>query len=134
MFVFSIPGRPATKKNSQRIVKSGGRMFILPSKAFCEYQAHCKALLGDIIKESTQLPINYGISVQMTVFMDNKRIGDHCGYMQAMGDILQHIGVITDDKWITWITPEDSWIFIDKECPRVELVINRCKHISEDWK
>lgn len=130
--MFSIPGRPATKKNSQRIVRAKGRTYILPSKAFCDYQQHCEDVLGNLTKELT--PINYGVSVEMTVFMDTKKIGDHCGYMQSLGDILQHLGIISDDKWITWITPEDSWIFIDKENPRVELVINRCKHISETWR
>ncbi len=39
---FSIPGRPATKKTSQRVVRRGGFTRILPSLLYEKYEKHCK--------------------------------------------------------------------------------------------
>ena len=44
MIKIVIPGNPRTKKNSQRIVVNGKRKFILPSKAFMDYQEECGCL------------------------------------------------------------------------------------------
>jgi len=41
---FNIPGRPATKKTSQRVVRRGGFTRILPSLLYEKYENHCKAI------------------------------------------------------------------------------------------
>lgn len=52
MIKLSIPIAPVTKKNSQRIVKSGdGRYYIRPSEAFEAYQKAASGLyLSRIIR------------------------------------------------------------------------------------
>ena len=39
---FTIPGRPSTKKTSQRVVRRGGFTRILPSLLYEKYEKHCK--------------------------------------------------------------------------------------------
>ena len=43
-YKFTIPLKPITKKNSQRIVFTGsGRPFIIPSEAYTKYEKECRA-------------------------------------------------------------------------------------------
>ena len=47
---FSIPGRPSTKKTSQRVVRRGGFTKILPSLLYEKYEKHCKEYCEDAWK------------------------------------------------------------------------------------
>jgi hypothetical protein len=60
--------------------------------------------------------------------------------LQSIGDILQKWEVVDDDKYIHWTDydPEtgerEHWFHgVDKENPRIEIVIYRYKHLYEDY-
>nr|DAO07453.1 MAG TPA: Endodeoxyribonuclease RusA [Caudoviricetes sp.] len=117
--VLVISGRPATKKNSSRIVRVGKFHKPLPSKAFVVYER--KAL--DQLKVYDAL--HYTGSLQLTVryyLPDRKWWPDLIGLLQATSDILQKAGIYDDDKYI--VSYDGSCIAgLDKENPRCEIEI-----------
>ena len=131
---FTIPGRPSTKKTSQRVVRRGGFTKILPSLLYEKYEKHCKSFCEDVWKNHSLPPIDCGIGVKIKVYLDSWIIGDECGYQQANGDIIQKHEIIANDMWIHWIDKNEHMIFYDKENPRIEVEICRSKHPKEDFR
>ena len=131
---FTIPGRPSTKKTSQRIVRRGKFSKILPSVLYEKYELHCQQYCESFWKKHKLDPIDCGISIKLKVYLNTYVIGDECGYAQAHGDIIQKHGIIADDIWIHWLDNGDHMISIDKDNPRVEVEIKRFKHPKEDLR
>jgi len=125
-----IEGKPATKKNHNIMAKAGGRSFMLPSKQYAAFEKmaipQCRAAWGN------EPPIDYGVAISVKIYNDTWRIGDHCGYLQAIGDMLEKAGVVADDKWIAW-TFDGHWLGgVDNDNPRIELTITRMRHPMEN--
>ena len=99
---FTIPGRPSTKKTSQRVVRRGGFTKVLPSLLYEKYENHCKEYCEYFWKRYKLDPMDFGIGIKLKVFLDSWVVGDECGYQQAHGDIIQKHGIIADDMWIHW--------------------------------
>lgn len=131
---FSIPGRPSTKKTSQRVVRRGGFTKILPSLLYEKYEKHCKSYCEDIWKNQDLPPIDCGIGIKLRVYLDSWVVGDECGYQQAHGDIIQAHGIIADDMWIHWLDNNEHMIHYDKENPRIEVEICRYRHPKEAYR
>ena len=132
---FTIDGRPATKKTHQNAFISKGRTIVLPSKQYTKYEKLCKTKCEEVWKEQGKIPMDYGVSIVMHIWLDNWSIGDHCGYMQSLGDIFEKHGIVADDKFIHWADDGTHWFGgVDKECPRVEVVIKRFRHPYEEYR
>jgi len=131
---FTIPGRPSTKKTSQRVVRRGRYTKILPSLLYEKYENHCQEYCEYFWKKFNLEPMDFGISVNFKVFLDSWIVGDECGYQQANGDIIQKHGIIADDMWIHWTDNGQHMIHYDKENPRVEVEIKRLRHPKEDFR
>ncbi len=139
IFSVIIPSNPATKKNSNRIVKIKGFIKILPSERFIDYQNHCKEFLKEICPK---IPYDFGISIKIRVATDKWIVPDYTNVCQALGDILQHYKIISDDKWVHWTDgdytnniPNEHWfIGVDKENPRIEIEVRRFRHPIEDYR
>lgn len=111
-------GRPATKKNSGRIISRSGKPIILPSEAYMNYEESCLWQLA-----SKKLHISGIVVVECKYYLPNKRgWPDLVGLLQATSDILTKAGVIDDDKWICSYG-ESCIAGIDKENPRAEIRI-----------
>jgi len=129
---FTINGRPATKKTHQTAFVSKGRMIVLPSKQFKAYEKYCKDICESIWNKD---PIDCGVSIHVRIYLDNWCIGDHVGYLQALGDIFEKYKIIADDKFIHWTDDGKHWFGgVDKEHPRVEVTIRRFRHPYEDYR
>lgn len=117
---ITIPGRPITKKNSQKIVKYGNRRGISQSDAYQRYE---EASLWWLKRYKEKY--NGKISVCAKYWMPNRRSWpDLIGLLQATSDILEKSGIIENDKWIE--DYDGSRIMgIDKENPRVEITIQK---------
>lgn len=115
---ITLKGRPATKKNSGRIVSRNGKPIIMPSEAYKNYEGACMWQLA-----GKKLHISGIIVVECKYYLPNKRSWpDLIGLLQATSDILTKAKVIDDDKWIC--SYGDSCIAgIDKENPRAEIRI-----------
>ena len=115
---ITLKGRPATKKNSGRIISRNGKPIIIPSEAYKNYEDACMWQLT-----GKKLHISGIIVVECKYYLPNKRSWpDLIGLLQATSDILTKAKVIDDDKWIC--SYGDSCIAgIDKDNPRAEIRI-----------
>lgn len=115
---ITLKGRPATKKNSGRIISRNGKPIIIPSEAYKNYEDACLWQLA-----GKKLHVSGIIVVECKYYLPNKRSWpDLIGLLQATSDILTKAKVIDDDKWIC--SYGNSCIDgIDKENPRAEIRI-----------
>ena len=115
---ITLKGRPATKKNSGRIISRNGKPIIIPSEAYKNYEYACMWQLA-----GKKLHISGIVVVECKYYLPNKRSWpDLIGLLQATSDILTKAGVIDDDKWIC--SYGNSCIAgIDKDNPRAEVRI-----------
>lgn len=133
---FTIPGRPATKKTHQNLIWVKGHPRIIPSKQYQAYEKLCKEACHAAWADHSRMPMDFGVSIHLRIVLDNWSVGDHTGYMQALGDILQEHGVIANDMWIHWADDGIHWLAAepDKENPRVEVTIRRFRHPKETFR
>jgi len=118
MVKMIIPGRPATKKNSSRIVKYGNRTAILPSEAFEIYQ---ESALWHLKKYRHRFCCRVHVCC-LYWLLDKRWKPDLVGLLQATSDILEKSGILENDKLI--VDYDGSKIMgFDKEHPRVEIEI-----------
>ena len=115
---ITLKGRPATKKNSGRIISRNGKPIIIPSEAYKNYEDACMWQLA-----GKKMHISGIIVVECKYYLPNKRNWpDLIGLLQATSDILTKAKVIDDDKWIC--SYGNSCIAgIDKDNPRAEIRI-----------
>lgn len=115
---ITLKGRPATKKNSGRIISRNGKPIIIPSEAYKNYEDACLWQLA-----GKKLYISGIVVVECKYYLPNKRSWpDLIGLLQATSDILTKAKVIDDDKWIC--SYGNSCIAgIDKDNPRAEIRI-----------
>lgn len=112
-----IPGDPRTKKNSQRIIRTGGRRILIPSEAFTAYQTACGYYLRP-------LGIDAPVNIACRFYMATRRRVDLVNLLEAVDDILVHYGVIADDHCGIVVSHDGSSVHWDKQHPRVEIVIS----------
>lgn len=116
-----IYGDPRTKKNSSRIIRKDGRFFVIPSKAYSEYE---KAFLwqcetaGIIDKK-----IDKACNIKCIYYMKTKRKVDLTNLLSGTMDCLVRAGVIDDDNCKIAASHDGSRVYYDKENPRVEIYI-----------
>ena len=120
--ILTVPGVARTKKNSGRIVPRGNRHIILPSEA---WQRWCDAVapkMREALAEAGHVPIDFPVNCKALFYRDALR-GDACGFYQGLADLLEHGGVVANDKWITrW---DGSRLCKDSSRPRIELELTR---------
>ena len=132
---FTIPGRPATKKTNQRVIRRGRLTRILPSIQYENYEKSCKDLCENLWKNIGYPPIDCGISIQCSITLNNWIIGDESNYYQSFGDLIQTHGILNDDIWIHWVdNGVHSITEPDKDNPRVEFEIKRYRHPKEKFR
>lgn len=119
-----IDGRPVAKKNNARIIYLGSRPSIVPSKAYCNYEA-------DAIKQINSGYESYIEKFKKGEFLhvcclywlrDHRWFPDLTNLLNASHDILQKANVIYDDKYICSIDGSKICGF-DKNAPRAEIFI-----------
>lgn len=132
---FTIPGRATTKKTHQNVVYVKGHPRVLPSQQYVKYEKSCKEPCLKAWKAKKKAAMDFGIGIYLKIHLNNWIVGDHTGYMQAIGDILQKWEVIADDSWIAWLSSEEHWLGeVDKENPRIEIKIVRLYHPKEAFR
>lgn len=115
---ITIPLIPVTKKNSQQIIRNGGRMMIIPSKKYRQYESDCMPFLNP-------KGINYPVNVKALYFMPTRRRVDLVNLHEALCDVLVKYGVIEDDNSKIIASMDGSRVLYDKENPRTEIYIER---------
>ena len=120
LYTATIHGAPRTKKNSQQILinQKTRRPFVMPSKAYKEYEALC---LSQLRKKET--PISSPVNVQCVYYMPTHRRVDLCNLLEATSDILVRAGVLADDNSDIVVSHDGSRVLYDKNYPRTEITI-----------
>lgn len=119
MIHITIPLRPVTKKNSQRIVRAGGHYKLLPSKAFSDYQKNA----GWFIGQYRDAKISRPCEVKCLFYMPTRHRVDLTNLLEAVDDVLVHYGVLADDDSKTIVSHDGSRVRYDKQNPRTEIYI-----------
>jgi Holliday junction resolvase RusA-like endonuclease len=123
LYTATIHGQPITKKNSQRIVTIHNKPRIIPSKAYKDYEYAASVELG--ITQRLGYTINEPVNVQCTYYMGTKRKADLTNLLEATDDVLVRAGILYDDNYGVIQSHDGSRVLIDRENPRVEIVITR---------
>ena len=113
---ITIPGNPATKKNSPEIYVNNGRRFVMPSERFREYQEMALWFVP-------RLQLNVPVNIKCLYYRETKARVDLDNLLVATDDILQAGGAIVNDDWRVVAGHDGSRVFFDKNNPRVEITI-----------
>lgn len=115
-----IKGNSVTKKNHNQMVMVKGRMIVIPSKPYKEYEKNAKQYMPNLEK-----PIDYPINLKVHYFMETKRKCDLTNLLQATCDILVKYGVLSDDNYTIVSSLNGCKVEYDKENPRCEIEIEK---------
>lgn len=115
-----LRGAPVTKKNSQRILRTGsGRPFIQPSAQYKRYEADCLRQIPRPFCQQIDTPVN----VQCVFYMPTRRRCDLVNLLESVCDILVRAGVLADDNCRIVAAHDGSCVRLDRANPRVEIDI-----------
>lgn len=115
-----LRGAPVTKKNSQRILRTGsGRPFIQPSAQYERYEADCLRQIPRPFCQQIDAPVN----VQCVFYMPTRRRCDLVNLLESVCDILVRAGVLADDNCRVVAAHDGSCVRLDRANPRVEIDI-----------
>lgn len=116
---FVIPANPATKKNSQNIVRGkNGKPIIVQNKRYKEYEKACKEYVPKLPE-----PIDYPVEVSCLYYRKDNRRCDLTNLLAATTDILVKYGVLADDNCKIIASVDGSRVFVDKTMPRTVIRI-----------
>lgn len=118
---FTIPVRPATKKNSGQIIQVKGRNILIPSKQYKQFEKDCLPYLYRV--KDTAGVINYPVNVQCVFFTETKRKIDLPNLLNAIDDAMVKSGLFVDDNRDIIAAHDGSRVFHDKFNPRIEIKI-----------
>lgn len=112
-------GPPRTKKNHRRRLMVKGQVKYVPPQAWCDWRDRVRDL-GMIPAEGLPLPDQpYNCAA---LFFRDRDVGDLSGFQEGLADVLEEVGVLSNDKWIQgW---DGSRLYVDRACPRVELIVS----------
>lgn len=115
---FTIPLKPVTKKNSQRIVQAGGRAFIVPSLAYKQYESQAMRWIPRL-----ENPIDYPVEVECKFYMPTHRRVDLTNLLEAIDDVMVGANFLKDDCSAIIVSHDGSRVLFDKDNPRTEVII-----------
>ena len=116
---FTLLGDPRSKKNSQRLIRAGGRTIPITSAAYEQYRRDClRQITGD-----KRRGINRPVNMKCVYYMATRRVVDLVNLLEATCDILVDAGVIADDNCRIVAGHDGSRVLYDRQNPRVEIEI-----------
>lgn len=125
MIEFTIPVRPATKKNSGQIVMRGKYPVLLPSKQYLAFEKECLPYLNHV--KQTAGIINFPVNMECLFFTETKRKIDLTNLLNAIDDAMVKSGLVIDDNRDIIAAHDGSRVFHDKFNPRIEIKITELK-------
>lgn len=126
---FTIPVRPATKKNSGQIIQVKGRSILIPSKQYKQFEKACLPYLKQV--KDTAGVINYPVNIQCTFFTETKRKIDLPNLLNAIDDAMVKSELLIDDNRDIIAAHDGSRVFHDKFNPRIEIIITKIKDYKQ---
>lgn len=129
MIKFTIPVRPATKKNSGQIITIKGRPILLPSPKYREFEKECLPYLNRVKAEEGI--INYPVNLECVFFVEIRRKVDLANLLNAIDDAAVKSGLLLDDNRDIIAGHDGSRVFHDKLNPRIEITITEIKDYTQ---
>lgn len=126
-FQFTIVARkrtgeivpPRTLKNSPQLIPHMKFPILVPSEAYREWERAAKrdgsvSFDGD----KPEKPIAYPVNCR-AIFYRDRNVGDAVGFYQGLGDFLQLVGIVENDRYIVqW---DGTRLAKDVARPRIEV-------------
>lgn len=127
LYEAMIPLNPKTKKNNQKIIrnKRTGAYMIVQSDAYKDYEQQA----GWFLTRKPSEPISKPVNVRCIFYRDSDRRCDLTNLLEAIDDILVHHGILSDDNFHVIYSHDGSRVFIDRDKPRTEIVIEDIQEI-----
>lgn len=122
MLKIEIPLNPATKKNSQQIIKIGNRYSLIPSSKYKQYEKDCKPFI-----KTPDKPIDYPVNVKCTFYRNSRRRVDLTNLLECIDDVLVKYGVLEDDNRNIIASHDGSMVYYDKNNPKTIVEIEKIK-------
>lgn len=124
---ITIPLAPVSKKNSQRLLKYGGRLMPVPSAAYSRYETAA----GYHLRPRPEKPLTGPLEVRCLYYMPTRRRVDLVNLLEATCDVLVRYGIIEDDHCGIVASHDGSRVLYDKAHPRTEIYISRLEDRNE---
>lgn len=124
---ITIPLAPVSKKNSQRLLKYGGRLMPVPSAAYSRYETAA----GYHLRPRPDKPLTGPLEVRCLYYMPTRRRVDLVNLLEATCDVLVRYGIIEDDHCGIVASHDGSRVLYDKAHPRTEIYISRLEDRNE---
>lgn len=106
LFSIFIPGRPVSKKNTQRVVRRHGLTLVVYSKQFKDWEKEALLLLRNDWKGSA--PISEPMHIDLVFNLPDRRQCDVSNLLEAPQDALTKAGVIKDDSLFRSVTAKKN--------------------------
>lgn len=117
-----IEGTPVTKKNSSRIILVRGKLRIIPSKQFVEYE---KAALYQLMSVRPRTAVDHPVNVKCVYYMPTARKVDLVNLLEATMDILVDAHILADDNAKIVVGHDGSRVVYKADKPRAEIEITK---------
>ena len=120
LYQTMIPLNPKTKKNNQQILYNSKtkKPFVAQNKAYKQYEKDA----GWFVRWRN-LPIKQPVNVRCIFYRKDVIRCDLTNLLEAIDDILVKYGVLADDNFNIIAGHDGSRVFVDRENPRTEIVI-----------
>lgn len=128
---FTIPVKPATKKNSGQIIMRGSYPRLLPSKQYLQFEKDTQPYFRRVKIQTDE--INYPVNVQCLFYMETRRKVDLCNLLNAIDDAAVKSGLFIDDNRDIIAGHDGSRVYHDPINPRIEVTITELKEYTQ-WK
>jgi Holliday junction resolvase RusA-like endonuclease len=116
---ITIPITPVSKKNHSQIIRVKGRLMVIPSKQYRDYEKACAEFIPQMPFNMFDCPVN----VKCLYYMPTHRRVDLVNLLQCTCDILVKYGILKDDNSNIVVSMDGSRVLYDKEHPRTEIEI-----------
>ena len=120
-FKFTLPVRPATKKNSGQIITVGGYPRLIPSKQYLQFEKDCQPYFKRVLNQVGQ--ITYPVNLKAVFYTETKRKIDLPNLLNALDDAMVKSTLIIDDNRDIIAAHDGSRVYCDKNNPRIEIEI-----------
>ena len=113
-----LEGDVPSKKNSRVITMRGGKVRSFPSKRYKEWEEYA-------IPKMKEGKVSFGgpVHIICKFWMGSNRRSDLDNRLASICDALKEAGVIEDDNWKVVKHIEGIAMGVEKNAPRVEIVI-----------
>lgn len=121
MLTYTVTGNPIVKKNTQKVIRRGGRTFVVYS---AQYRGWLNNAIDELaLQKRPDQPIDYPIILVCKFFMQTLRVVDLSALYEGIQDTLVKMEILKDDNFNIIIGHDGSRVLLDRNNPRTEITI-----------